>query len=442
MSSPRTELFKRLENIAALQKDNPSSYNEMSLVVVDITHFSMLNLHLGEQTSNAILDAVESRLKSQPWAYFATRLSSDEYAIIVKNGVLMHSVINQPLLSQADCNVAFMRISEAFEQAFNGMRLCFSGGLAPFSNQEMPHQWLAQAFVALREAKSKRLINRGVIYQPIHLALVGSAMSDSDTFHAVNDGLKEQSFILHFQPQWTMVSHDQFKLVGVEALVRGQRNGNIVGPNQFIGVAEQSGSIVMLGQQVIEMSCKARATLGFKEDHVLSWNVSPVQIEMDHNLLALIEFSVQNFGLERQQVAIEITESEMLNSSSVVFLEKLVELGYKIAIDDFGTEHAALSMLTKLKADTIKIDRSFLVGVPNDSRKTTMFKDLLSMLHNQNINIIVEGVETKAQVNFLYEQQQKTRTLILQGYYLGRPMNYESIQKLLKDENLKTYNGQ
>lgn len=431
MSSSRTELFEQIKQIITLQKNNPSSFDEVSLIVLDISHFSMLNLHLGELTSNSILNAVEKRLKLQAWTKFAIRLSSDEYAILVKNGVLTHSVINQPLLSQADCDVAFMRIAEMFDEPFDGMRLCFSGGLAPFSNQESPHQWISQAFVALREAKRLRLINRGTVYLPIHLDLVDSIISDNNEFHAVNDGLKNQSFLLYFQPQWRMITPDHFELVGAEALVREKRDGKIIGPNQFIGIAEQTGSIVMLGQQVVEMSCRARATLGFKDYHVLSWNVSPVQIEMDYNLLALIDFTVQKLGLERHQVQIEVTESEMLNQATIIFLENLMKLGYQVAIDDFGTEHAALSVLSKLRANTIKIDKSFLVDVPANKHKSNMLRDLIRMLHNQELNIIIEGVETKEQVEFLYEQQQTTCSLVLQGYFLGRPMSADAMQLML-----------
>lgn len=438
MSNPRSKLFEQINKIILAQSNKVLPYDEVSLVILDISHFSMLNLHLGEERSNKILDAVEARLKAQPWAKYAIRLSSDEYAVLVKNGALIHSIIRQSLVSQSDCDIAFMRITKAFEEPFEGMRLCFSGGLAPFSNQENPHQWLSQTFVALREAKRLNLVNRGIVYQPIHLDLVDSIMSDSKEFHAVNENIKNRSFLLYFQPQWHMIDPDNFKLVGVEALVRAQRNGKIVGPGQFIGVAEQSGSIVMLGQQVVEMSCKARATLGFQEDHVLSWNISPVQIEMDYNLLALIEFTVQNAGLKRSQVQIEITESEMLNQTTVAFLDGLMKLGYQVAIDDFGTDHAALSVLSKLRANIIKIDKSFLVDVPSNRQKTTMLHDLIHMLHRQDLNIIVEGVETKEQVEFLYERQQATQPLVLQGYYLGRPMNSELIQKLLKDENLKT----
>lgn len=214
MSNPRTELFERIEQVMALQKNNPSSFDEVSLIVLDIAHFSMLNLHLGEDAAERILEAVEVRLKAQPWSEFAVRLSSDEYAVLVKNGVLMHSVINQPLLSQSECDVAFMHIADLFIAPFAGMRLCFSGGLAPFSNQARPQEWLTQAFVALREAKQRKLINRGAIYQPIHLALADSVISVSNAFHVVNDGIREQSFLLYFQPQWRMISTNQFKLVG------------------------------------------------------------------------------------------------------------------------------------------------------------------------------------------------------------------------------------
>lgn len=433
MSNPRTLMCDHIQNVLKLQKTTSLMVEEISLIVLDIAHFSMLNLHLGEQASNRILTAVEERLQAQPWADFAIRLSSDEYAILVRNGALTHGVSNQPLVSQADCDVAFSRIAELFEYPFEDMRLCFSGGLAPYAAQEDPHQWLAQAFVALREAKRLRLVNRGMVYRPIYLEMAGSVIADSNEIHAVNDGLKTQSFLLYFQPQWHMITPDQFRLAGVEALVRAERDGRIIGPAQFIGVAEQSGSIVMLGQQVVEMSCRARSTLGFAEDHVLSWNISPVQIEMDYNLLALIEFTVQNSGLMRHQVKIEITESEMLNPTTVAFLDGLMKLGYQVAIDDFGTDHAALSVLDKLHADTVKIDKSFLVNVPDDARKTTMLGDLIRMLHRQEVNIIIEGVETMEQIKFLYARQQVTRPLILQGYLLGRPMDADAMRNLLSN---------
>lgn len=436
MSNPRAKLFETINEIIISQKNNPLLFNEVSLIVLDISNFSMLNLHLGEIASNDILQAVEKRLKAQPWVKFATRLSSDEYAILAENGALTHSVISKPMLSQYDSNVAFMRIAEIFDDPFEGMRLCFSGGLAPFSNQESPHQWISQAFVALREAKRLKLINRGAMYQIIHLDLVDSVISDSNEFHAVNDGLKERSFILYFQPQWRMIGVNQFKLVGAEALVRAQREGKIIGPDKFISIAEESGSIVMLGQQVVEMSCRARAALDFSDEHVLSWNVSPIQIEMDYNLLALIDFTVQNSGLKPHQVKIEITESEMLNKTSIVFLENLMKLGYKVAIDDFGTEHAALAVLTRFRADTIKIDKSFLVDVPENKRKAMMLGDLITMIHHQELDIVIEGVETQEQVDFLYEQQKLTRPLIIQGYFLGRPMNALAMQELLKKESL------
>ncbi len=240
----------------------------------------------------------------------------------------------------------------------------------------------------------------------------------------------DQNFTMHFQPQYFVENR---RLRGVEALIRWKDNkGDMISPAVFIPIAEKNGTIVPIGNWVIEKSLQTYVEWRGKYHYpmTLSLNVSAVQCKQKDFIDSLLKM-LKKYDISPGEVEIEVTETILIEDFDYISkrLGELKEIGVKISLDDFGTGFSSLSYLKRLPIDTLKIDKTFVDTLLTDIHTKIITESIIYMVKRLGYETIAEGVETEEQFRYLEE----LGCDMIQGYYLGRPMPAEEIEKLLAD---------
>ncbi len=246
----------------------------------------------------------------------------------------------------------------------------------------------------------------------------------------LRQAVAEDRFVPLFQPKIDLRTG---RISGAEALARWQlENGRLVSPSVFIELAEETGLIGKIGDQIMHKAC-AEAAQWSHHGHLVSLavNVSPKQFE-DENLAETILDALAKSGLSPRQLEIEITESLAIQQPERVrdVLEPLRRLGIKLAVDDFGTGHSNLAVLTQIDFDVFKIDRQFVMGTPHDPQANAIVDMILSMATSLEMTIVGEGIETEEQAAFLSNRQCD----IGQGYLYSPPVSAVAFAEMLKTQ--------
>ena len=249
--------------------------------------------------------------------------------------------------------------------------------------------------------------------------------------HELRHALERDEFTLLYQPQ---VDIQQGRIVGIEALIRWQHpERGMVPPDQFIGIAEETGLIVPIGEWVLQQSCNQLQLLldaGLPAIHV-SVNLSVRQLR-EASLVDKVGEALRLSGLESSMLDLEITESMLMSDMDRVkrTLRELSDLGVSISVDDFGTGHSSLAYLKQFPISTLKVDRSFIRDIPDDKDDVAITIAIINLARGLGIRTVAEGVESREQLDFL--KQQKCN--LMQGYYFSKPVTYEEIVSLLQQE--------
>lgn len=260
----------------------------------------------------------------------------------------------------------------------------------------------------------------------------GAILNDFLQNVTIENKLKEavfsQNFIMYFQPQFRTTDRG---LRGVEALIRWRDDtGDMISPAVFIPIAEKNGTIVPIGTWVIEESLKAYAEWRRKYHYplIMSINISAIQYKQPDFIDKLLQI-LEKYQISPYEIELEITESILIDDFEEITerLAILRDIGIKISLDDFGTGFSSLSYLKGLPIDTLKIDKSFIDTVITDENTRIITESIIYMVKKLGFETIAEGVETEEQFRYLNE----ISCDIIQGFYLGRPMPAEHIEKLL-----------
>lgn len=246
----------------------------------------------------------------------------------------------------------------------------------------------------------------------------------------MHEALLKKEFFLLYQPK---ISPKGRAYCNLEALVRWKRKDKVILPEQFIPTAEESGLILPLGQEVLSESCFFHTFLqhkGYISKHAqLSVNLSARQFE-DDNLLDLIEYILLLSGMSPSCLELEITEGTLMQNieESKKKIEEMWKLGLKIAIDDFGTGYCSLSYLKDFKAHRLKIDKSFIDTCLFDKNSHSIILFIISLAHRLGLEVTSEGIETKAQYDFLLKHHCDE----FQGYYFSQPLRKNELKTYLR----------
>lgn len=239
----------------------------------------------------------------------------------------------------------------------------------------------------------------------------------------------EQNFTMYFQPQYYAGNR---KLRGVEALIRWRDNkGDMISPSVFIPIAERNGTIVPIGNWVIEKSVQTYA--GWREQYqyplILSLNVSAVQCKKRGFIDSLL-YILEKYHVSPSEIEIEVTETILIEDFDYISerLGELKDAGIRISLDDFGTGFSSLAYLKGLPIDTLKIDKTFVDTLLTDKNTKIIMESIIYMVKRLGYETVAEGVETREQFQYLKE----LGCDMIQGYYMGRPMPAQGISDLLE----------
>jgi len=249
----------------------------------------------------------------------------------------------------------------------------------------------------------------------------------------LRNALSNQEFVLHYQPQMNMATN---QIVGLEALIRWNSANGMVPPASFIAIAEESNLIIPLGEWVLENACefgKKLATLGYQTP--IAVNLSMLQFKSPY-IGDLLQSILTKTNLPPELLELEITEGILMDNEDECesILSQFHAMGIQVSIDDFGTGYSSLSYLKKFAVDKIKIDRSFIKGIPHYDNGT-IAKVIIELAGNFNLQVIAEGVETPEQIDFLL----KNNCHIAQGFYYAKPLDEDELLAFM--EKSKRDNG-
>ncbi len=244
----------------------------------------------------------------------------------------------------------------------------------------------------------------------------------------LKEAVVSKSFFLNFQPQFYA---DTKKLRGVEALVRlRDKEGALISPAVFIPLSEKNGTIIPISDFVLDEAVKTYSEWRkrFDYDFILSVNISSVQFYRADFVPKVIS-AIEKYGMNPHRLEIELTESILIEDIKLVKakIEELRDYGVRVSLDDFGTGYSSLSYLRGLPIDVLKIDKSFVDNIPNESSSRIIAEAIMVMSKKLGYETIAEGVESKEQLDYLKEIGSDS----IQGFYLSKPVSKEEIDELL-----------
>jgi EAL domain-containing protein (putative c-di-GMP-specific phosphodiesterase class I) len=239
--------------------------------------------------------------------------------------------------------------------------------------------------------------------------------------------LDQDEFVLHYQPIMSLASN---AMVGVEALLRwNDPDKGLIGPAEFIPIAEESGAIVPIGLWVLENACaQLRAwNAGSAAPLTMAVNISPRQFG-NGNFIEDLRAVINRAAVAPYQLHLEITEGVMMreHTATETILAELGKMEVCVAIDDFGTGYSSLSQMRRIHANFIKIDRSFVKDCPADPGSVAIVRAIIAMAHGLKLKVIAEGVETQAQLDLLRE----LGCDMAQGFFFSQPLDATALEAL------------
>ncbi len=389
----RRLLADRVEVALAVAKRENTAF---ALLFLNLDRFKHINETLGHACGDQVLLEVAERLKATTRQVDAVaRLGGDEFVV---------------LAHQADENGAegaTRRVMDALKRPFNGGDLSFtvtaSIGIAILPNDgDSFEELMRHSEAAMRETKHAGRAGFR-FHRPGPAQEDARSRSRMRLDHAMRQALAQGRFRLHYQPQIEIGSG---QIVGAEALIRW-RDPELgdVSPGEFIPVAEETGFILPIGDWVLRQAVKqAQAWQASGMPTVVSVNVSALQFQQPE-FVDGVAGVLRDAGLAPEWLELELTESILLHDAqdAMLRLQALAQLGVKLAIDDFGTGYSSLAYLKRFPIGRLKIDRSFISGLPKDESDAGIVRAIVSMGRALHLQIIAEGVETTAQRDFLQQ---------------------------------------
>ncbi|HXZ09741.1 MAG TPA: EAL domain-containing protein, partial [Paraburkholderia sp.] len=414
----RNLLRDRLQHalIAAQRRDQG-----VAVVFIDLDGFKNVNDSLGHSVGDRLLGVVAERLARCARASdTVARHGGDEFVIVMTD-----TVDEQSLIAWMER----VRASISEPVWLDGTELyvgCSMGASLFPQDGHDAETLLKKADVAMYRAKDMGR-NTFQFFQP---EMNASASARMNLERRLRRALRDNEFLLHYQPQIDIVTGT---IVGMEALVRWRDpEVGLVSPASFIPVAEESGLIGQLSEWVLREACrqnKAWQDEGLPPTRV-SVNLSAREFHQ-RNIAKLVTQVLEETGLAPQYLELELTESTIMRNAeeAVSMLNDLHALGIGLAIDDFGTGYSSLSYLKRFPVDRLKIDRSFVSDIGASSDDETITSAIIALAHSLELQVIAEGVETSAQLDFLKARDCDE----MQGFYFAKPMPRDEVRALLSD---------
>ena len=414
---PNKNLF--LDRLKQAIKHAKRQHQSLAVLFLDLDRFKEINDTYGHDVGDELLKRIAERLQAVVRDDdTVARIGGDEFTIILPNTdeVSVVKVVEK----------IFDRIKQPFIITGVDIHTTFSVGISIYKQDgETPDILLRNADTAMYKAKDNGK-NSYQFYNQQMTELVRKRLQlDTD----IRNGLKNGEFEPYYQPK---IDATTLRVVGLEALIRWNHpTKGLLYPVEFIPFAEEIGLIVEIDKYMLESCVKQLVewNAGGYKTGKLSINVSTKKLESEDfrsELYRLIEKS----RVDTDLLELEILESQIMKDPerSVDILRSIRSLGISISIDDFGTGYSSLSYLKKLPVSKLKIDRSFIVDVPEDEDDAAIVKTIIALANNLGLETIAEGVETEGQIEFLVQEGCR----FIQGFYYSKALTKEECEAFMK----------
>lgn len=405
---PNRSLFTNmLERAISKASRNESTFG---LLILDLDRFKDINDTLGHSFGDELLQHVSQRLEHNVRrSDFVSRLGADEFAIIAEEMPKSDSI-------ETLARNLIQSLPKRFNIAGHTVTLSASAGIAMYpSDGENAEQLLKNADLALNKAKEDGRARHRFFDEALHQRARERREIETDLFNA----LENRQLRLYYQPKLDCANG---QVVGTEALLRWEHpERGLMLPSQFIQIAEDSQLIHPLGEWVIETVCQQMHDWRAQGLPVVpcSLNISPSQLE-SADLLHCLSNSVSQFGIQPSSIELEVPESLVASNLDRAkgHIERLREAGFRIVVDDFGSDLASLSLLRKVPLDGLKIDIAFVHSALQDQGDAEIVSAVIGLAKNLHLQVTAVGVETENQLDFLRNQGSD----IVQGHYFSQAL--------------------
>ncbi|MFN2309060.1 MAG: EAL domain-containing protein [Gammaproteobacteria bacterium] len=417
-----TGLSNRLafrESLTALLAPAREASSELAVMFLDLDRFKIVNDSLGHDIGDLLIRAVAARIvRSLPPNALVARLGGDEFGIVLKNPTGRDMIANTA-----------SRLCEALAEPFTFLEkevfLSASIGISLFPKDgDTLGDLVKYADTAMYQSKADKGGRFSFYRSDMAYAVEARLDIERDLRHA----LDRNQFELYYQPQ---VDADTGRVIGLEALIRWHHpERGMVSPLEFIPIAEETGLIIPIGHWVLVQACAAAAKLrrAFPQELVMAVNICGKQL-LQPGFLESVHAALKNSDLPPTALELEITESSLIErfTDVVTITRDIRDAGIALSVDDFGTGYSSLSYLSRLPIDLVKIDRTFVRDLPDDTVNANLVKAIIAMTANLGMNVLAEGVETEAQVTAL----RGMGCSLMQGFLWSRPLPYQQLVQWL-----------
>ncbi|HEY9081224.1 MAG TPA: EAL domain-containing protein [Magnetovibrio sp.] len=418
---PLTGLANRvllLEHLADALHENQSPEGPFAVIMGDLDDFRIVNDTLGHVIGDEALKEAAARIHQKaPLGSLAGRFGGDEFVLIVP-------CRGKRSVPAEVCEAVLSAFERPLEVAGHRLYVGISLGVA-FADTETDTATglLQMADTAMYAAKDGGRNTYRTFTSDMHAASARRLAIQTRLAGAKARG----DISLAFQP---LVDAKSERIIGAEALLRWHdAELGTIGPDEFVPVAESTGLIIEFGQWVLDEACRhARAWRDAIPEFHVAVNISPVQL-IGSDMAATIKTALLKHQLEPAALEVEITEGLLIKDphEAEITLKDLAEVGVSISIDDFGTGYSSLSYLHRFPFTTLKIDRMFVMDLPESEDSRSLVTAVLALAQRSNLKVIAEGVETQGQAAWLQEQGCD----ILQGYLYGKPMTVDAFYAMV-----------
>jgi diguanylate cyclase (GGDEF)-like protein/PAS domain S-box-containing protein len=404
---------------AAISRGRDGNH-QVALLYIDLDRFRQINDTLGHEVGDELLKKAAKRISSVDASIDTiSRIGGDEFTIILDDYEDRASL-------EHFCDRIIAELRRPFRIGEHELLLGASIGISLFPENGRELQILLNhADIAMHQAK--RMGGNTTKFYTNDLRVASIEQLNLET--SLRKAIFRDEFVVHYQPKMDLRTN---RIVGVEALVRWSHPSlGLLYPGDFIPLAEETGLVSAIGELVLDKAC--RQAQQWKEmglGHIrTSVNIPAHQVRKG-NLVQVIKRVLDNTGLDPKLLELELTETALMDDSDNVLamLNELRGRGITISLDDFGTGYSSLSYLKRFPIDVLKIDQAFIRDIGNSPDDEAITRAIIAMAHSMNMEVVAEGVETEAHLEFL----RKEGCDIIQGYLLSRPVPDQELSLILR----------
>lgn len=411
-------IFKYLAKQIIAQKTD-----DLYMVRIDIDNFKFINDMYGYAEGDQILldmNSLISEILIEEEVF--GRIGNDNYFCLLKRANLQ-DVLGMGTLFRTEFKTLLQKKGKRYTVNFT------TGVYKIPTDEDDIEKMIDRATMAHRRAKLLPTDRKFVIYDD---EIRKEAVNVKDIEDVMNRALHNREFIVYLQPKYNIYDG---RIVGAEALIRWKRNGRIIPPSEFLPIFEKNGFIINIDMFVLEEVCKMQREW-------LDSGLKPVPISINQSKALVygtdyienLSGIISKYDLPSRLIELELLESIIHDNINELkqIISQLMNLGFLICIDDFGSGYSSLNLLKDIGADILKIDREFLSSAENNERAQVVLNHIINLADGLKMSTVVEGVETENQAELL----RKLKCSYAQGYLYARPMPKEDYEKKLMNENL------